>query len=128
MPEEKESDPERAAPGGAPRYEAGKKFAWWGTLLLPFLLILLPLYRALREEVDLKAALATVLLFEVVVFPAEAFSVWRGHWVYNEARIWGPRLFGVPLEEPLLYYVFPALIVITSFHAIRRALARREGR
>ena len=71
-----------------------------------------------------KAAFATVVLFESVVFPAEAFSVSRGHWVYNDARIWGARIFNVPIEQPLLYYVFPALFVIASFHVIRMVLRR----
>lgn len=119
-----EPDPERGDAAGAPAprragYRAGVPFAWWGTLLLPFLGAFWFLYGAAKDRVNWKAAFATVLLFEIVVFPAEIFSVWRGHWVYNDARIWGPRLFNVPIEEPLLYYVFPALITITAFHAIR---------
>lgn len=97
-------------------------FPWWGTLLAPFLLALWALARDVGREVDWRAAFATVAVFELVVFPAEMISVGRGHWVYNEARIWGPKLLGVPIEEPLLYYVFPALIVIAGFHAIRKRL------
>ena len=99
-------------------------FPWWPTLLLPYLLVLYVLYKAVASDVHWKAAIATVALSEMVCFPAEAFSVSRGHWVYNDARIWGARFFNVPIEEPLLYYVFPALIVIMSFHFIRMMLRR----
>ena len=107
-----------------PKYWAGPVFPWWATLLLPFLVVLWFLYKAAKDRVNWKAAFATVAVFELVVFPAEIFSVSRGHWVYNDAKIWGPKLFGVPIEEPLLYYIFPALIVITAFHAIRMRLER----
>ena len=107
-------------------YHRGKRFPWWATLLLPFLLLLAVLYRIVRERVNWKAAAATIGVFELVVFPAEVFSVWRGHWVYNDARIWGPKILNVPIEEPLLYYVFPPLIVITAFCAIRMLLERKR--
>jgi len=100
------------------------EFPWWATLALPFLIIFYFVYKSSIEEVHWKAAYATVILFELVVFPAEAFSVSRGHWVYNDARIWGARLIDVPIEQPLLYYLFPPLLIITSFHAIRMVLRR----
>ncbi|MFA6092252.1 MAG: lycopene cyclase domain-containing protein [Elusimicrobiota bacterium] len=106
-----------------------KKGDWrpdWPNLLLPFLAVFMLLYRFAKEHVDWRAAFCVVGLFECVVFPAEIFSVHRGHWVYNEARIWGPRVFGVPIEEPLLYYLFCPLIIITVMQAIRLALVKWE--
>lgn len=139
MPEANEADnrADEAEPQARPSqglfseefsYWRGKKFPWWATLLVPFMAAALFLYRTVREEVDVRALLCTVLVFEAVVFPAEIFSVSRGHWVYNNAKIWGPKLFGVPIEEPLLYYIFPAIIVVTVFHALRKALRRRGSR
>ncbi len=94
-------------------------------LALPFVLIFIPLYRAARTEVHWKAVFATITVFEIVMFLSEHFSLSRGHWVWNEARILGPKIWGVPIEEPLLYYWFPVIFVITLLHAIRKAIKNR---
>ena len=130
MPDlEPEANPrpsEKASKKGIPSYVKGLWWPAWALLLAPFIIVFGFLYRTVREEVNLKAALATVALFELVVFPHEWFSLRRGYWIYNEARILGPRIFGVvPIEEPLMYYVFPPLIVIIGMHVIRKILAKR---
>lgn len=106
------------------RYKKARWFPAWPTLLLPFLVAFWFLYRAARHKVNWRAAFATVAVFELVCFPAEIFSVSRGHWIYNDARIWGPRWFHVPVEEMLLYYLFSPLIIITIMQAVRVALER----
>lgn len=102
---------------GAFEYRKGKWAPLWALFMVPFLLIALPLYRWVRREVNWKAAWITVVLFELLLMPVEWYSLRRGHWVYNEARILGPRVFGIPIEEPLLYYLFSPLIIIFIFHA-----------
>jgi len=100
-----------------------KKGKWWplsALLIIPFMFLFLPLYRVVRSEVNWKAAWATVILFEVVMFLAEAFSISRGHWVWNESRIFGYKIWGVPIEEPLIYYWFPIIFVIALFHAFKK--------
>ncbi len=107
-------------------YRKGK---WWpasALLIIPFMLIFIPMGRAMRKEVNWKAVLGTVLTFEVVMFLAEVFSLARGHWVWNESRIFGYKIWGVPLEEPLLYYWFPAVFVITLFHVIFTWLEKKS--
>ena len=106
-------------------YSSGEWCPLWALLFLPFLGWLLVLVRQAGHLVNWKAAYCTAVVFEFVLGATEVFSVHRGHWVYNEARIWGPRLFYVPIEEHLLYYFFSSLIVIAAFHAVREALARR---
>lgn len=117
---------EEAPKKGLFTYVQGLWWPAWALLLAPFIVIFGYLYRTVRREVNLKAAFATVAVLEVMLFPDEWLALKRGHWIYNEARILGPRIFGVPIEEPLLYYVFPALIVIVGMHVIRRLLAGKE--
>ena len=108
-------------------YVRGKWWPAWAALAAPFLLLLLYLYRIARREVCWKAAWATVIVFELTVFPAEYCSLIRGHWIYNEARILGPKILGVPIEEPLIYYLFPPIFVIVLMHLIHMALNRKKG-
>lgn len=109
--------------GGVFKYLRGKWVPLWALLKIPFLLLFIPLYRAVKDDVNWKAAWATVAVFETVLMTAEWYSLKRGHWVYNEARILGPKVFGIPIEEPLLYYLFPPLIVICLMHFIHKKLA-----
>ncbi|OVE77928.1 hypothetical protein BVX98_01635 [bacterium F11] len=106
-----------------------KKGKWWpisALILIPFMLIFLPLYKAARNLVNWKAVFFTVVTFEVVMFLAEAFSISRGHWVWNESRIFGYKIWGVPIEEPLLYYWFPPVFIITLFHFIRKKIEDKK--
>jgi len=107
-------------------YRRGK---WWpasAVLVVPFMLIFLPLYRAARDDVKWKAALATIVTFEIVMFAAEWFSISRGHWVWNDSRIFGYKIWGVPIEEPLIYYWFAPVFIITLMHAVRRGLEKKK--
>lgn len=120
------TDPQENPQGSPPAYKEGRWWPAWAILITPFLIAFYFLQRAARSAVNWKAAWAVVAAFEAVVFPAEWYSLRRGHWVYNEARILGPKLLGVPIEEPFLYYLFSPLIVITLMCAIRMKLAERE--
>ncbi|MBI4052045.1 MAG: hypothetical protein HY400_06030 [Elusimicrobia bacterium] len=107
-----------------------KKIRWWSVsaiLILPFVLIFIPLYRSVRYEVNWRAAFSMVAVFEVVMFLAEHYSLSRGHWIYNDSRIWGVKIWGVPIEEPLIYYLFPPLFVVTLLHALRKGLQTKAG-
>ena len=109
-------------------YSNGVRWHAWALLLVPYLVWLLSLARKTMHRVNWRAAFATVLVFELVVGTCEIYSVSRGHWVYNNAKLWGPKLFSVPIEEHLLYYMFPPLIVITFMQALRMRLEEREKR
>jgi lycopene cyclase domain-containing protein len=106
----------RTADGGF-RYEEGKWHPAWALLMLPFILAALPLLRYAGKKVDWKATAFTVIIFEALLVPAEHLALKRGHWVYNESRILGPRIFNVPVEEPFLYYLFSPLIILLIFHS-----------
>lgn len=119
-----DTNPKRAADGSFD-YKKGKWWPLWAIFMIPFLLIFKPLYKYVKDAVNWKAAWATVLLCEVVLMTAEWYSLKRGHWVYNEARILGPKVFGVPIEEPLLYYLFSPLIIISLMESIRKKLSSK---
>lgn len=104
---------------------AQKKWPASVILAAPFALLLIPLYRAARERVNWKAALAMIATFEAIMICAELFSVSRGHWVWNPNRVLGPMFFGVPIEEPLLYYWFPPLFVVILMHAFEGFFSRK---
>lgn len=108
--------------------ETGQK-KWPASVILaaPFFLLVLPLYKAARERVNWKAALAMVATFEAIMFCAEIFSVSRGHWVWNPNRTLGPTVFGVPIEEPLLYYWFPPLFIVMLMHAFEGFFIKKGG-
>ncbi|HAT71449.1 MAG TPA: hypothetical protein DCS63_01360 [Elusimicrobia bacterium] len=105
---------------------AQKKWPASVILAAPFFLLVIPLYKAARERVNWKAALAMVGTFEALMFCAEAFSVSRGHWIWNPNRILGPTIFGIPIEEPLLYYWFPPLFVVILMHAFEGYFTKRK--
>ncbi|MGD9643759.1 MAG: lycopene cyclase domain-containing protein [Elusimicrobiales bacterium] len=124
-------------PEPAPNDEDAKKTSaaatgpkrWPATVVLvaPFMLLAIPLYRAARRSVHWPAAIAMICTFEAVMFLAEYFSVSRQHWIWNPDRVVGPMFFGIPIEEPLLYYWFPPLFVVICLHAIKNWLDGRKG-
>ena len=102
---------------------------WPATVILaaPFVFLLLPLWTAARERVDRRAAAAMILTFEAVMLGAEYFSISRGHWVWNPNRTLGPTIFGIPIEEPLLYYWFPPLFVVVLMHTLDKYIFEKRG-
>ncbi len=103
---------------------------WPATVILavPFMLLLVPLYKAARERVNWKAALALIATFEVLMCCAELFSVSRGHWIWNPNRTLGVLFFGIPIEEPLLYYWFPPLFVVVLMHTFEGFFEKRAAK
>lgn len=122
---ESEETPNRKSPQDSFTYRRGTWWPLWALFIVPFLFVFLPLYRFIKNEVQWKAAWLTVLVCEIVLFSGEYYDLKRGHWVYNEARIFGPKILGVPIEEPLLYYLFCPLIIICIFHLCRYILKKK---
>lgn len=107
-------------------YAKGDVFPMWATSFVPYLCWLFFLARRTQNRVNWRAATLTVVIFELVVGTAETISVSRGHWVYNNNKLWGIKIWNVPIEEHLLYYLFAPLIVITFMHAVRLKLEEQE--
>lgn len=100
---------------------------WPATVILvaPFFFIVAPFYKAAKKSLNWPAALAMIATFEIVMFACEIMSVSRGHWVWNPNRTLGPTVFGVPVEEPLLYYWFPPLFVVLLMLSIENYLKEK---
>jgi lycopene cyclase domain-containing protein len=126
MPDQDENTgPQKTSRGF--EYTKGKWVPWWAILFIPFLILLQILYHPIKDQVNWRAAWLTVLVFEVMCVFAEHYQLQRGHWVYNEARILGPKIWGLPIEEPFLYYLFSPLVMICIFHTVKRYIAKKEG-
>ncbi len=125
MPDPNQSDVKKTSKGF--EYTKGKWVPWWAILFIPFLILLEIIYRPVKNFVNWRAAALTVLVFELVSMSAEKYELSRGHWVYNEARILGPKFLGVPIEEPLLYYLFSPLVIICIFHLIKHHVVDKGG-
>ncbi len=126
MPEEeiKEKQDENKA-AAAPKEQK----RWPATVILaaPFFLIVVPFYKAAKETLNWYAAIAMIITFEILMFACEIMSVSRGHWVWNPNRTVGQTIFGVPIEEPLLYYWFPPLFVVLLMLVIENYFKKRDS-
>ncbi len=107
---------------GAPTYARGRRRPAWMLLAIPFVALMAMLLPVVRRRVHWMACLLTVGLFELVMLPVEHWSILRGHWVYNEHRILGPLFWGIPIEEPLIYYLLPPILVIMIFEYLAARL------
>lgn len=110
---------------GAPTYARGKRWPASALLAVPFILIMVVLYPAVKRLVCWRACWLTVLTFELYMLPIEAFAVRWGLWVYNTERILGPTVLGVPIEEPLIYYLLPPIFVAMLYELTAGWLAGR---
>jgi hypothetical protein len=94
------------------------RWPWRVILVMPFALAVHIVHQSARRQVRWWSLLATFGLFEALMFVAEHVSVMRGFWVYNTNRIWGEKIWGVPIEEPLLWYSLPVIVVIFLFETL----------
>ncbi len=109
-------------PDGYPTYSRGKKTPAWFLIGLPFLIaIWIALYKHLVKNIDWTATILTVLLFEFTCLYVEHTALMRGFWVYNENKIFGPRVWNVPIEEVFIYYIWPIIMVVMLFMAFKNA-------
>jgi len=102
---------------------------WWpasAALAVPFILLRNVLRRSAAGQINWRAAVLTVVIFECLMIVAEHYSLSRGHWVYNKARLLGPKIWGVPIEEPLIYYWLGPFFTITLWGAVRHHLKKNQ--
>jgi len=98
--------------------------------MLVFVLIgTLPLHRfyhldVLRQPVRLLAATVPVA---VVFIIWDLVATASGHWRFDPAQTFGPRWWGLPLEEYAFFVVIPLAGVLT-FEAVTVVRSRRRAR
>lgn len=86
----------------------------WLFIPIPFLIAMAAAFYAgilNRRDLNWRALILCVILFELILFPTEYVAVQKQFWVYNDNRILGLRVLGIPVEEPLIYYSTPNLFV-----------------
>jgi lycopene cyclase domain-containing protein len=105
-------------------YKKGTRWPATVVLAAPFALLILPMLKFIRRKMNWHAILATILTFEGVMFILEHIAIRRGHWVWNESRILGWKIAGVPVEEPFFYYWLGPIFVVTIFLSIRHRVQR----
>ena len=113
---------------GIIQYARGARWPAWFLLALPFILVCVYVLHAVRKEINWRAAAAMVVVSEIMLMIVEHISVGRGHWVYNENRILGLKIWDVPVEEPLIYYWLPQLFVVATMLLIYRRLRKKPRR
>ncbi|MBD3315215.1 MAG: hypothetical protein GF344_05465 [Chitinivibrionales bacterium] len=109
-----------------PTWAKGRAYPAWALIAVPFIALTVLLFKR-AKEVNPKCLIALILIFEFTVLVVEHNSVTIGHWVYNENRIFGVTVWGVPIEEPLIYYLFPPIMVVCILHLCASLLKRKQA-
>ena len=98
---------------GEYQYREGEKklyWIWWVIGPLIQVIVTLPL---VFKRIHLRAILITSAFFIAAMFSLENLAIYWGWWIWNEQKLWGPKVLLVPLEEFLLYLIaVPAVITI----------------
>jgi lycopene cyclase domain-containing protein len=121
LPEQPEFDKKKGIPG----YERGKRIPAWFGLAIPFLVLMGVLFKHVKN-LSYLSAFGVVIVFETVTLFIEHHAVVNGHWVYNRAKLLGPLVWDVPIEEVVIYYLFPPLFVIFIMLMFQQYFSKRE--
>ena len=113
---------------GIPSYLRGSACPAWFLIAMPFLLAMVFLVRKVHRRFNIRVVVLMVVISEVMFIFWVHYAVMKGHWVYNEARILGPRLWGIPIEEPLIYYWAPQIFVVGTMLYIHSKLHKAKRR
>ena len=87
------------------QYKRGVKFPVWIWVVIGIILLAALLYPHFKGS--WKTVIASSLVFFSVAYPNELYSLSHGLWVYNQNRMIGPWVLGVPLEEWFMYFLSP---------------------
>lgn len=87
------------------RYSRGRKIPVWAYVAAAVTFTALILKRSFHGS--WKAVIGTCVVFVCVAYPNELYSLHNGLWVYNQQRIFGIWLLGVPVEEWFMYTMSP---------------------
>ncbi len=109
-------------------YARGTQWPGLFCLALPFIVLFIYVYHLASRSINWKAALPMLALSECMFFFWEHWAISRGHWVYNCNILCGVFIWGVPLEELLIFYWIPPLFVVCTMLLIYRQLKKRTGR
>ena len=94
------------------QFARGSRFPVYICIQLAFVAAIAGLLR--RYHGSWKALVATVVVFSLVVFPNEAWSIHQGYWAYNSQKMVGIYFLHIPLEGWLMYFlpaVFACMVI-----------------
>ena len=79
----------------------------YAKLLLFFLVpdVLLAQYLYMRDALPVLPFVAALLVFFLYGAPLDIYATKHKVWAYNFKKSWGIKLFGMPLEEYLFYFI-----------------------
>ncbi len=100
-----DSDIDYKNDSGNGKYNSGNKFpvyVWLQILIISSIIMLSKYYKG-----NWKSMIYTTILFFLVAFPNELYSISQGFWLYNDNKLLGIYIFKVPLEGFLMYFISP---------------------
>jgi len=109
-----------------PFYLRGAACPWWLLIAMPFIIAMMFLVKKVRKRFNLRATIAMVIISEVMLICWVHHAVMNQEWVYNKARILGPLFWGIPIEEPLIYYWAPQVFVVATMLYIHSKLRKSK--
>lgn len=93
-------------------------FSIWAILALIFVPIAITLHTKIKKQYKEESAfawspitLATAVFWLTLIF-VEHHSIICGHWVFNEARLWGIYIWQIPVEEFVFYTIGPIFVIL----------------
>jgi lycopene cyclase domain-containing protein len=113
---------------GIPYYLRGVACPVWLLIAMPFLLAMIFLIRKVHKRFNLRATIAMVFFSETMLILWVHHAILNQNWVYNKARILGPLIWGIPIEEPLIYYWAPQVFVVGTMLYIHSKLRKAKRR
>ena len=89
--------------GGFFTYARGLYFPGWTITVLAFVVASFLLIKSSYRKLNGWALVLCYLISNLMYLLVEYNGICRGHWVWNDQKIWGPKLGVIPLEELGLY-------------------------
>ncbi len=108
---------------GIPRFSSGRYFPGWAMAVGPFFFTALVAFRKFFRSIHIPALFFTFVINMSTYLLWEYNAIVRGHWVYNDQRILGPRLGVTPIEE-LFLYTTAILLGVSLYEATRSVLVQ----
>lgn len=103
---------ERIAPRPLPLISA------WIVMGIPFTLLVFKMHKLIehRRVLSYRSLGLTLGVFYLAMTFVEHLAILNQYWVYDYSRLWGPKLWEIPIEEFLLYYWLGPTFVAVLYH------------
>lgn len=97
-------------------YKKGPKGLFWFWWLVAFTVFVVTSLPWIWKQIHWRALLVSSAIFIAMMFAGESLALHYGWWVWNEHQLLGPKVFLIPIEEFLAYFIIiPFMVVIQTF-------------